>query len=459
MGYKENFEITALSSIGRQFLKFIKNDFGFCDSVKYTQEQITGKLVPKRKAVDEAQRLRLKNHSDIIRQIAFKFKPLSYSRIPYSGLFGAIGHSFIDQHEELPQKEPEMPSYELYFLDNLALISHKDNKAYIIANAMVMDSKREEAYRQCISVIKSYEKAMQSKLPKLKKPKMKKQLIETDLQKENYEIIANKIKSSIMHGKIFQAHLSRTIISSYNAEPLEIYAELKKIAPSPYMFFINSKNSALIGSSYQMFLNIRGDKEKVIEARLMSGAKPRGIINNAIDEEFDSKYEAELRLDKKLLSQHTTLIDAARNDIAMISKPGTRKLRSAFAIEKLPYCHQIASDIEGVLKNDIDVLHACLVFMNPVSLSGIPKIEALKILRENEASARGFYGGIVCCITSSGDFESAVIPSSILLANGKAHIKTGATISYDSVSKSRFDESEENARACMEALNKAGGLK
>src|SRR3989338_8592752 len=84
MGYKENFEVTALSSIGRQFLKFIKNDFGFCDSVKYTQEQITGKLVPKRKAVDEAQRLRLKNHSDIIRQIAFKFKPLSYSRIPYS---------------------------------------------------------------------------------------------------------------------------------------------------------------------------------------------------------------------------------------------------------------------------------------------------------------------------------------------------------------------------------------
>ena len=458
-GFKENFEIIALNPLGRQFLKFIKKDFGFCDNVKYTRDKITGKLTPKRSIVSEAQRLKLKNHSDIIRQIAFKFKPLAYSEIPYTGLFGSINFDFIDQYEDLPKKETEYPSYELYFLDNLFITNHKENKTYIIANALVMDKKREETYKQCLSAIKFYEKALASKIPKIKKPKLKKQLIETDTQKKDYESLINEIKKQITQGYIFQAHPSRTIISSYNSEPLDIYAELKKIDSSPYMFFINNSKGVLIGASNHMFLKIKGENEKIAETIAISGAKPRGILNNSIDQELDSKYEAELRLDKGLLTQHAMLLDQARNDLAKISKPATRAIEKSFMIEKFSNHQCLVSALKGILKEELDALHAYIAVMNPASFSGIPKIEAIKILRENELSKRDFYGGIVCYMTPNRNFNSSVIATSMFLANGKAQIKTGTNIVYDSISKNKFDETENNAKVYLDAINKAGGLK
>lgn len=457
-GFKENFEITALNNLGRQFLKFIKKDLDFCDSVKYSKDKIIGKLTPQRREVSEVQRLKLKNHSDIIREIAFKFKPLAYSQMPYAGLLGSINFDFIDQYEDMPQKETEYPSYELYFVDNMFIVDHKENKTYIIANALVMDKKREETYKQCMSVIKSYEKALSSKIPKVKKPKLKKQEIETDTQKKDYEFLINKIKSQITQGYISQIHLSRTITTNYNSEPLDIYAELKKIEPSPYMFFINNKKGTLIGSSHQMFLRIKGENEKIVEMKPVSAKKPRGIINNNLDKEIDSRYEAELKLDNKALSQHAMLLDVARNDMAKISKPSTRTVENSFIIEKLPAYQRFVSNLKGILKQELDALYAYTAIMNPSSLSGIPKIEAIKILRENETSKRDFYGGVVCYLTTTGDFNSSVITTSMLL-NNKAKIKTGTDIVYDSISKNKFDETENNVKPYLDAINQAGGLK
>jgi len=191
----------------------------------------------------------------------------------------------------------------------------------------------------------------------------------------------------------------------------------------------------------------------------VSEKKPRGIIQNNIDKELDSRYEAELKLDENALSQHAMLLDLARNDMAKISKPETRVVENSFIIEKLSNYHCIVSNIKGILKQDLDALHAYTAIMNPGSLSGIPKIEAIKILRENETSTRNFYGGIVCYLTSTGDFNSSVITTSALLMNNKAEIKTGTNIVYDSVSKNKFDETENNAKIYLDAIKKSGGLK
>jgi len=142
-GKNEDFEIAALNELGVRFIKFLKNDFDFCDKVEYKKDKIVGKLRPKRGFVSEEERLKLKNHMDIIRNIVFKFNPTKKPFVPYCGLFGSISYDFIDQFEDLPKNKKDIikdPDYLLYFLDNLFLIDHKQNKTFFVANALITDN-------------------------------------------------------------------------------------------------------------------------------------------------------------------------------------------------------------------------------------------------------------------------------------------------------------------------------
>ena len=461
-GFKEDFEIKALSSLGREFLKFIKKDLSFCSKLRYGKDNITGKLTPTRKVVSEDQRLNLKTHMDIIRAVAFKFQPTAKPIIPYAGLFGSISYDFIDQFEDLPPNKEDVlkdPDYELYFLDNLFLTSHKEGKTYIIANALVMSNNREKIYKGCLKTIESYEKAAASKPIKPRKFKPVKQLITTDTQKKDYIEIVEKMKQHILAGDIFQAVPSRTIITNYNTEPLDIYKALRNINPSPYMFFINNQNGILLGSSPEMFLRVQGENEKIVEIRPIAGTKPRGLVNNNINKDLDSRYETELKIDEKELAEHTMLIDLARNDIARISKPGTRYVDEPYVVEKYSHVQHLVSNVRGILKPCLDALHAYLASMNMGTLTGAPKVEAMKLIRQVEKTKRGFYGGAVGYITPSNDLDSAIVIRSMRLKDSKAYIRAGAGIVYDSIPKNEFEETEKKAKACLSAIFLAGGLK
>jgi len=461
-GSKEDFEIKALNIVGKKFLKLIKKDLSFCDKKTFKQDSVKGKLIPKRKNVSEEERLKLKTHIDIIRTIAFKFKPTEKPFIPYCGLFGAISYDFIDQFEDLPENEEDIfqnPDYELYFLDNLFLTDHKKGKTYLIANALITDNNRTEIYKNCIKTITAYEKALTKKLPKQKKFKAKKQTIETDTKQAEYEEIVSKMKTHILQGDIFQVVPSRTIITDYNAEPLDIYQQLRELNPSPYMFYINQSNGILLGASPEMALRVEGDEQKTIEIRPIAGTKPRGIINDEINPDLDSRYETELKIDQKELAEHTMLIDLARNDVAKVSETGTRFCNEPFIVEKYSHVQHLVSNVQGTLKKDLDALHAYLATMNMGTLTGAPKVEAMKLIRQNEKNKRGFYGGSVGYITPNGDMDTTIVIRSMFLKNNKAYVRAGAGIVYDSIPKSEFLETEKKAKACLKAIRLAGGLK
>jgi anthranilate synthase component 1 len=461
-GNKEEFEIKALNAQGEKIIKTLKGDFKFCDKVTYKKNSIKGILKPSRKEVSEDKRLKLKTHMDIIRTVAFKFKPTSKPIIPYCGLFGGISYDFIDQFEDLPANKEDIlkdPDYELYFLDNLFLIDHKQGKMYLIANALITDNDRKGIFERCTKTIANYEKALELKVPKTKKLKPKKQLIETDTEQKEFEDIVRVMKSHILQGDVFQVVPSRTIISNYNAEPLDIYSTLRNLNPSPYMFYINSQSGTLVGSSPEMYLRVQGDEEKTVEIRPIAGTKPRGIVNDQVDLELDSRYETELKIDRKELAEHTMLIDLARNDVARISKPGTRITVEPFIVEKYSHVQHLVSTVKGALKEDLDALHAYLASMNMGTLTGAPKIEAMKLIRNAEKNKRGFYGGSVGYITPSGDFDSCIVIRTMKLKNNKAYIRAGAGIVYDSIPKKEFNETNKKAQACLRAINLAGGLK
>jgi anthranilate synthase component 1 len=461
-GFKEDFEIRAFNQLGKKILKLIKKDLSFCDKVTYKQDTIKGKLIPKRKNVSEDERLKLKTHMDIIRAIAFKFKPTEKPFIPYCGLFGSISYDFIDQFEDLPESKEDIlqnPDYELYFLDNLFLTDHKKGQTYLIANALITDNNRNEIYKNCVKTIADYEKTLAKKLPKPKKSKPKKQLIETDTKQSEYEDIVSTMKTHILQGDIFQVVPSRTIIADYNAEPLDIYQQLRELNPSPYMFYINQTSGILLGASPEMSLRVEGNEEKIVEIRPIAGTKPRGLVNEKVDPDLDSRYETELKIDEKELAEHTMLIDLARNDVAKVTEVGTRYCNEPFIVEKYSHVQHLVSNVRGVLKQGLDALHAYLATMNMGTLTGAPKVEAMKLIREHEKNKRGFYGGAVGYITPNGDMDTTIVIRSMFLKNNKAYVRAGAGIVYDSIPKNEFIETEKKAKACLKAIKLAGGLK
>ena len=153
------------------------------------------------------------------------------------------------------------------------------------------------------------------------------------------------------------------------------------------------------------------------------------------------------------------LIDLARNDVAKISETGTRYCNEPFVVEKYSHVQHLVSNVRGILKKDLDALHAYLATMNMGTLTGAPKVEAMKLIRNHEKNKRGFYGGAVGYITPNGDMDTTIIIRSMFLKNNKAYIRAGAGIVYDSIPENEFSETEKKARACLKAIKLAGGLK
>ncbi len=209
-----------------------------------------------------------------------------------------------------------------------------------------------------------------------------------------------------------------------------------------------------------MALRVQGNEQKIVEIRPIAGTKPRGLTpENAIDPDLDAKYEVELKTDKKEIAEHTMLIDLARNDIARVSEPGTRFCNEPFVIEKYSHVQHLVSNVQGTLKEGLDALHAYLATMNMGTLTGAPKVEAMKLIRTHEKESRGFYGGAVGYITPDGNMDTTITIRSMYVRANKAYIRAGAGIVHDSLPEQEFQETEKKAQACLKALEMAEAAK
>lgn len=458
IGKGSEFEIKALNNLGTKFLLFLKGNFKFCDKVEHGRNVIKGKIKKVKGLVDEDKRLALKSHLDVLRTLTFKFKPDEKPLIPYAGLFGAITSDFVDQFENLNCEEGSNEiNYEMFFLDNLFIKNHIENKTYIISNALVMDDKREKLYNECLKTIESYKKALKKKIPKNRKYKIKEFQQTSDTTKEEFIASVNKLKKQIYEGNILQIKLSREITSNYNAEPYEIYKKLKQQDPSPYMFFINNDSGILIGSSLGINLKVHGDNEKNVSIKILGSQTKRGFESVNLNKDLDNKFEADLKINKDEISQQMLLIDSARNDITRISESGSRFVDELYSIEKLSDKQYVSSSVKGRLRGDLDAFHAYLVTMN--RHAGFPKIAAMKLLKQLEKTKRNYHSGAVCFFTPSNDLRSVSIKKSIRLKNNKAYIRGESNIVASSDSKETYQNTKKMIDECLKAIKLSGGLK
>jgi anthranilate synthase component 1 len=218
------------------------------------------------------------------------------------------------------------------------------------------------------------------------------------------------------------------------------------------MFYLNTPSTILMGSSPELNLRVSGPAPRNVEIRPIAGTKPRGKIGKDIDADTDFRYEAELKLDRKELAEHIMLVDLARNDIARVAKPGSRVVTELLTVEKYASVQHLVSNVKGTLRDELDALSAYLATMNMGTLTGAPKIEAMKLIRLLEKTKRGYYGGAVCYLTVDGQFDSCITIRSLQLKNHTAYVRVGAGIVHDSVAENEFAETEHKADSCSRAI-------
>jgi len=457
-GKSNDFTIKALSQTGQRMIKYLstaqKGRFDFCETVNFAPDQITGTINRPEYSGDETARLKTTNQMDVLRAVAFAFELASKPFRVTCGLMGAISYDFIDQFENLPENNLDMianPDYELFFADNIFLVDNKDQKSYLIVNVIVTDSDTDQALAQAQADFDYYFNMARFDSA-VSEPKQSAELAKSDTTKEEYEKMVETAKQHIIEGDIFQVVLSRTIMQPICDEPLDIYNRLRKLNPSPYMFYINSPDTILLGSSPELNLRVSGNGERSVEIRPIAGTKPRGKTDGKLDLDTDLRYEAELKLDRKELAEHMMLVDLARNDISRVAQPGTRVVTELLTIEKYESVQHLVSNVKGILRPDLDALSAYLATMNMGTLTGAPKIEAMKIIRQLEKTKRGYYGGAVMYLTVDGQFDSCITIRSLQVKDKMAYVRVGAGIVHDSVPQTEYEETAHKANSCLKAI-------
>jgi anthranilate synthase component 1 len=457
-GTGSDFTIKALSKTGKRMLTYLASDkkrFAFCESLHVEPESISGHIRRTEGTVDEQSRLRSTNQMDVLRAVAFSFQLASQPFRVTCGLLGALSYDFVDQFEKLPASRQDVlgnPDYELYFADNIFLMDHEHNQGYVVVNCIITNGDRQAVIDEAQNAFDYYFNMARFNPPKGKRHEAPLPPASTDTVQAEHEEMVRTAQRHIIDGDIFQVVLSRTLIEPCPDEPLDVYKRLRKLNPSPYMFYLNMSQGVLMGSSPELNLRVSGTGPRYVEIRPIAGTKPRGRIDGKIDPDTDFRYEAELKLDRKELAEHMMLVDLARNDIARVAAPGSRVVTQLLTAEKYESVQHLVSNVKGTLSSDFDALNAYLATMNMGTLTGAPKIEAMKIIRQLEKNKRGYYGGAVMYLTVDGQFDSCITIRSMQVRDHVAYIRAGGGIVHDSVPKTEFEETEHKARSCLRAI-------
>jgi anthranilate synthase component 1 len=272
-----------------------------------------------------------------------------------------------------------------------------------------------------------------------------------DLDDESYAEVVGRMKQHILAGDIYQVVPSRTF-SAPCPDPLGAFAAARRLDPSPYMFFVSGPEHRLFGVSPETSVRVsREGGWPVVEVKPIAGTRRRGA-----DVDEDDRMEADLRLDPKEVAEHMMLVDLARNDVARVSLPGTRRVARLMDVERYARVMHLVSSVKGALAIGYDSLHALQACLNVGTLSGAPKLRATELLRGAERTRRGPYGGAIGWINGEGAMDTGVVIRSAVVKDGIAYVRAGAGVVHDSDPISEADEARRKASAILSAIAAAG---
>ena len=281
--------------------------------------------------------------------------------------------------------------------------------------------------------------------------------IETSLGREAYIHAVEVAKDAIASGEAIQVVLARRQSFGLPIDPatgvtldgIALYRALRRVNPSPYLFFVRTPTFEVVGASPELLLQVEGDR---LTTHPIAGTRPRGA-NDA-----DDRILAEqLQRDPKERAEHIMLVDLGRNDLGRVARAGTVTVSKYMEVERYSHVLHLVSHVEGRLRPDLDALDALRAVFPAGTLSGAPKVRAMQLIAAAEGERRGLYGGAVGYLGYDGNLDTAITIRSAVLRGGQAHVHTGAGIVAASVPEKEFEETEHKAAALRRAIELASG--
>jgi anthranilate synthase component I len=262
--------------------------------------------------------------------------------------------------------------------------------------------------------------------------------------REGFQDAVRRVKEHIAAGDCYQIVLSQRFTKGVTAPPIAVYRALRAINPSPYMYFLRLGNEAVVGASPEMLVRCRG---RHLDYRPIAGTRPRGATKAE-----DRHLASELRSDEKEVAEHMMLVDLGRNDLGRVADYGSVQLEELMSVECYSHVQHLVSSLRARLRSGLDRFDAIGSCFPAGTVTGAPKVRAMKIISQLEPDTRGIYAGAMLYADYSENLDSCIAIRTIVMREGKALVQAGAGIVADSVPESEYEETINKAKALFQAI-------
>lgn len=370
-----------------------------------------------------------------------------------AGVFGYLGYDTVRLMEELPPaKENKIglpdaimmrPTIVIVFdavKDVMTLVTPVWPDAQVSAQAAFA-----RASERLSDVVHALDKPLEQQ--QAEAPGALEAAIHSNTTPDDYRAMVRAAKEYIAAGDIFQVVLSQRFEAPFHLPPFTLYRALRRVNPSPYLYFLDFGDHSVAGSSPEILVRVQGDK---VTVRPIAGTRPRGATPHD-----DKRMEDELLADPKELAEHLMLLDLGRNDVGRVAQIGTVKVTDKFFIERYSQVMHIVSNVEGKLASGHDALSALAAGFPAGTVSGAPKVRAMEIIDEFEKEKRGLYAGCVGYFAANGDMDTCIVLRTALIKDGTMYVQAGAGIVADSDPAAEQNECVAKASAVFRAAEEA----
>ncbi len=371
-----------------------------------------------------------------------------------AGLFGYLGYDMVRLMEHLPDINPDtlnVPDAILMRPSIVAIFDVVRDVLTIVTPVRPQDGVSAQAAfarasERLNDVVEDLERSLpqavahEADLETLPEP-------QSNTTHDEYVAMVEKAKEYIRAGDAFQVVPSQRFRVPFKLPPIALYRALRRVNPSPYMFFLNFGDFSIVGSSPEILVRTEGKK---VTIRPIAGTRPRGE-----NREQDQALEQDLLADPKEIAEHMMLLDLGRNDTGRVSEIGSVKVTDSFFVEYFSHVMHIISNVEGKLSDEYDSLAALIAGFPAGTVSGAPKIRAMEIIDELEKEKRGVYAGAVGYFSADGSMDNCIALRTAVIKDGTLYVQAGGGVVADSVGETEYQETVNKAKAIFRAADEA----
>jgi len=390
---------------------------------------------------------------DVLRGLMTEFQAPFVPELPRF-IGGAVGYLDYDTAEwfeptvRLDKPLPDRDQAGFMIFDTVLAFDHVKHRILAIANARLRaGADLRGLYDFACAKIDFLERELERNLSRPERNAAPTFEVTPTQSRTAFEDAVRAIQEDIAAGEIYQAVISQRFDATTSASAFDVYRALRHINPSPYMFFIRMGQDAIIGASPEMLVRVEG---RHVETHPIAGTRRRGATP-----EEDQRLADELRRNEKERAEHVMLVDLGRNDIGRVAEIGSVRVPQFMALERYSHVMHLVSRVEGRLAEDRDRLDALVATFPAGTLTGAPKIRAMQIIGGLEPTRRGLYGGAVGYLDFAGNLDFCIAIRTIAMRGAHAEVQAGAGIVADSHPAAEYEETQDKARALVQALEMA----